>query len=261
MISITRPKTVPPTLKSEKVKTLLKKLAALTSRKSSDFEPHWNSDDVRTSLWEMQYRKCSYCERTRELKYEPDVEHFRPKAGVTECDGKDGYWWLAYEWTNLFFSCRICNQKYKKNHFPIAAGSKRASGPGDSITSEKIMLVDPAREDPEEVLSWDWTRRVGKIRFVYPCWRDERGQETVRVLGLDHPELARERGTVVDVMLQLISDYKRMLEGGVEKSNEAFRIREYLLREELSADRPFLGLKRYMIRASSLDHLLKPTRK
>jgi hypothetical protein len=159
---------------------------------------------------------------------------------------------------NLFFSCRICNQKFKKNHFPLTSNSKRASSPDDSVTDETCLLIDPSREDPEETISWDWTRRVGSVRYAFPCWRDDKGQSTVRILGLDHGELARERGQVVDVMLQMLSDYKRMLDSGVDSANEAFRHRKSLLMQELLPERPFLGLRRYIVRAYGLDYLLVP---
>jgi uncharacterized protein (TIGR02646 family) len=256
MIHIDRPRDIPTALQSDKVRTTLDRLGTLNPRKSSDFEPHWNTDEVRSALWEMQRHKCSYCERTRELKYETDVEHFRPKAGVTECNGENGYWWLAYEWTNLFFSCRICNQKYKKNHFPIAAESARACKPEDALDCEKYLLIDPSREDPEEYLSWDWIRRIGSIRYVFICWREDRGRATVETLGLNHGELARERGRIVSLLLQLIFDYKRMVDKGVSRANEAFQLRKRILLDELVPDRPFLALRRFIVRSHDLGDLI-----
>ena len=46
-----------------------------------------------------------------------DVEHFRPKAGYRQRPEdplvQPGYYWLAYEWSNLLFCCQLCNQRFK----------------------------------------------------------------------------------------------------------------------------------------------------
>ena len=52
--------------------------------------------------------KCWYCE-SKILRPNSDVDHFRPKAGVT-CERQplaehDGYYWLAYDWQNFRLSC------------------------------------------------------------------------------------------------------------------------------------------------------------
>ena len=60
--------------------------------------------------------KCSYCEA---YEPEPEVEHYRPKKGVTGVV-HEGYYWLCYEWSNLMPACHDCNkQRSKGNHFPV----------------------------------------------------------------------------------------------------------------------------------------------
>jgi len=87
--------------------------------RKQEFKSHiWLHDDVRLELHRYQDGKCCYCERKREPKREPDIDHFRPKGGVTEDPEHPGYWWLAYEWSNLYFSCKPCNENAKKNRFP-----------------------------------------------------------------------------------------------------------------------------------------------
>ena len=55
-------------------------------------------------------KKCAYCEASTSTVAHGDVEHFRPKST---------YWWLAFDFDNYLFSCQICNQLYKNDHFPI----------------------------------------------------------------------------------------------------------------------------------------------
>ena len=66
-------------------------------------------NDLREALEELFYQKCAYCESDlRRVVWE--VDHFRPKGRVRERDHHPGYYWLAYEWTNLYPSCTFCNQ-------------------------------------------------------------------------------------------------------------------------------------------------------
>lgn len=54
--------------------------------------------------------KCAYCEAPTSAVAFGDVDHYRPKSS---------YWWLAYCYDNYLASCQLCNQRFKKNAFPI----------------------------------------------------------------------------------------------------------------------------------------------
>jgi uncharacterized protein (TIGR02646 family) len=71
----------------------------------------------------MQEGKCCFCEREYECKWST-VEHFRPKTVANRGDGivDVGYWWLAYDFANLYFACQNCNSP-KKDHFPLVDGT------------------------------------------------------------------------------------------------------------------------------------------
>ena len=273
MIQISRPPSAPLTLCSEKVKRckeqIDKMVASATKPKSSDFTAYWNEDDVREALWEMQHHKCCYCERIRDKNRESDVEHFRPKAMVEGVDGHLGYWWLAYDWDNLLFSCRICNQEYKRNHFPVQDESVRASGPAGDLETEGYLFLHPCFDDPEKHLHWYWYVQrpqsgagsgggaAGKQGSYDPVafirGDDIRGTTTVEKLGLNREELIVERGKHVLTMLSLVtimhaSEYLGNLE---LKRTAAERIRQ-----ETSSNREFLGLRRAILRAELLDDFM-----
>ena len=65
--------------------------------------------EVKRRLMEDQYNKCCYCESMFRSTSHGDVEHFRPKQGVRQSRGNrlvyPGYYWLIYEWSNLYYSC------------------------------------------------------------------------------------------------------------------------------------------------------------
>ena len=65
-----------------------------------------------------------------------------------------GYYWLAYEWSNLLFCCRLCNQQFKRNHFPLADPARRARSHRDDIGQEEPLLINPAIEDPAAFLEF-----------------------------------------------------------------------------------------------------------
>lgn len=104
----------------------------------------WTAAEVRGALLAMHGRVCAYCERPLPANDRGDVEHFRPKSH---------YWWLAFELTNYFLACRVCNSTYKRSQFPLADGQ---AGVGyderAGIAGEPRLVLDPATDPVEEWL-------------------------------------------------------------------------------------------------------------
>ena len=205
----------------------------------------------------MQHKKCCYCERKREKNRESDIEHFRPKADVTEADAAHmGYWWLAYDWDNLFFSCRYCNQQFKRNHFPIPDESKRARTPSHALRDEEAFLIDPTLDDPEDHVCFDWYPNPDSKdeTLTYVRDRTERGRQTIKIAGLNSGELPVERGQLVlelDVLATLVK-VTRIL--GAE-SAEIERMGN-MIREATSSKMPFTAFRRDFFRKNGLAEFL-----
>lgn len=149
----------------------------------------YNDANVKTRLRADQHDKCCYCESLFTATSYGDVEHFRPKAGYKQVwEGplhKPGYYWLAYEWSNLFFSCQICNQDYKGNYFPLANhGAARANTHHDDIDQEEPLLLNPALDVPQRHLTFV----KDAIEAI-----DARGQASIKSYGLDRSELIKSR--------------------------------------------------------------------
>jgi len=116
----------------------------------------YKGDGVREQLTEMFKGKCAYCETFYKATQPADIEHFRPKGGVTIKDTRPqppGYWWLASEWSNLLPSCSDCNRPRrqdfpgglprtagKANRFPLASEAKRAAAPGQEAKERRLLL-------------------------------------------------------------------------------------------------------------------------
>jgi hypothetical protein len=144
-------------------------------------------------------QKCAYCETNLNSNQPGDVEHYRPKGRLRDDGGApvhessplgdkvhNGYWWLAYEWSNLLPSCIDCNRRRKHGEASEMAGKgdifpvKRYRGfmPGEE-TQEEPLLIDPTADwgDPARHFQFD---HDGKIKPT-----TEIGQETCRLLGLN----------------------------------------------------------------------------
>jgi|SRR5471030_3492675 len=158
---------------------------------------------ARPELYKRQYRKCAFCEKLMDKAYSP-VEHFRPKGGAQDLSGskwvmeKTHYWWLAWTWSNLYFSCAECNlKKHKGNKFPIKSSTKRIDEPPAPVTfpianqyfnvkNEQNLLLDPREDDPFKHLEWNPVdRRKPKVKWIWTILgRDKRGSTTIDVLKL-----------------------------------------------------------------------------
>ncbi|MDO7845883.1 hypothetical protein Q5H92_05910 [Hymenobacter sp. M29] len=148
----------------------------------------YNDARVKERLRADQHDKCCYCESYFSSTSYGDVEHFRPKGGyqqdAADALHKPGYYWLAYDWSNLYFACQLCNQRFKGNYFPLTDPAGRACSHTDSLATEAPLLPDPATEDPTAHLS-----------FIADAAQplDERGACCIWVFGLDRPELIKRR--------------------------------------------------------------------
>ena len=257
MISIERQAAVPETLNSVAVRNAQAAIrAAATGSKPGGelFKSLWGSDDVRRAVSVMQFRKCGYCERIRDHNRESDVEHFRPKAGVTEVPRHKGYWWLAYEWKNLLFSCRHCNQQYKMNYFPVPDELYRAESESDDLDLERAYLIDPTSEDPEPYFTYDWVSEPDRV-WIQPARDDERARITIQILRLNRDDLLVERGTVVETLSAVAATMTvarhRMAQWAIDEARVAIR--------KLTEPKcTFAGLRRFYFRSVGLGKYIYP---
>jgi len=171
-----------------------------TGQKKFNFDSNiYGHKTVKAALRKVQDDKCCFCEsKVTHISY-GDVEHFRPKAGVRQRQGvpleRPGYYWLAYKWSNLFFSCQLCNQRYKENLFPLKKPLDRAKSHSDDIDIEKPMFINPT-EDVEKYISF-------REEVIFAIGDNPRGKATIKALGLDRDELNNMRKDYFD-KLELI---------------------------------------------------------
>ena len=90
--------------------------------------------------------KCAYCEAPVSVVAFGDVEHYRPKSI---------YWWLAYCYDNYLAACQICNQRFKRDDFPIQDRKMRSPiirrNTTDAFIASKVGMIAPDPLNQSEV--------------------------------------------------------------------------------------------------------------
>lgn len=164
--------------------------------------------------------KCWYCE-AKSTRAPFDVDHFRPKLGVT-VDGvklasHDGYYWLAYEWSNFRLSCQRCNRpekddekmlQGKANEFPVHDETNRWTNSAALTHAEIPRLLDPCVEFDCAQLAHGIDGEV-KPNATIGTWEYQRARYTIDQLGLNKwntPDDKRSQWQSLDLLLKLAGD-------------------------------------------------------
>jgi len=162
-----------------------------SGEKTFDFDLKIYGDKkVKQKLIDCQHGKCCFCESDLVAVAYGDVEHYRPKGGYQQTESEDlqkpGYYWLAYEWKNLFFSCQLCNQKYKRNLFPLEDKNKRAKTHKDKIEKEDPLFVNPTVDNPERYIKY-------RKEVAFSVNGSKKGAVTINNIGLNRDKLRERR--------------------------------------------------------------------
>lgn len=161
---------------------------------------HWGRLKELLSKW--SFGKCWYSE-VRDLGSDYHVDHYRPKGRVRDegLPDRDGYWWLAFNWTNLRFAVSWVNSPHKGaggvaqgkvDHFPIKPGSQPI-GSGGSTDDELPLLLDPISETDYLFIDFDET---GNPVPTVGGWGEQRVRGTTFILHLDSPRMTEARQKV-----------------------------------------------------------------
>ena len=161
----------------------------LLDKKNKHSFSGYNAEDVKKKLSTIYHDKCAYCESKRH-NAKMQVEHYRPKKEVTG-NSHTGYYWLAYEWTNLLLSCPDCNdQAAKGNHFPIAKNRQLFTENKNDwnantniLLSEEPYLLHPEIDIPEDHLIYNFAAKLIEKD------NSKRGQKTIEICKLNRDTL------------------------------------------------------------------------
>lgn len=167
-------------------------------KRRKQVEGRYNQTDVRQALNAMFHRKCAFCERKRDYAH---IEHFKPKTTFAD---------QCFEWKNLLLACEVCNgPAYKGTLFPVD-------------TNGSALLINPCLEDPNTHLDFlfeeDALHPDGFIAVIRG--KTEKGNETIKTLGLNRMNLLEERNEI------LLPYYQKLAEEAGEGDPQARRLLE-----------------------------------
>lgn len=210
---------------------------------------------VRIALEKTFNNKCAYCE-TSILRMTWDVEHFRPKNSPEERPEHPGYYWLAYDWENLYSSCPLCNQYRKEratwdgaagtaggkaSRFPVVPESSRACKPSDDIKKEKRRLIDPCADYPEKYFKYNILGEIDVARSP------SRSQISIDVFNLVEPRLVEARETRIAELVALLKLRKNTQSKG-NNDDVVKEIDDIIECKWVSDTSPYAGACRYVIK-------------
>ena len=177
-------------------------------RRSFDFDfwP-WLIEALIPPLAEMSHGRCCFCGRADGHEIDMRPHRLRPPQDAVAADGRTSrrhYWWLAYEWENLYLACGGC-RKAQGSKFPTEKRRARVGTRSGLNERELPLVVDPAGQDPEP-------------HFVYldsgeVTWSDERGLITIETFDLNRPELIEGRRERIEWTKAEIREAASMLAG------------------------------------------------
>lgn len=175
-----------------------------------DFGSSYNTGEVRKQLILKQHNKCCFSEAKFVGDYS-DVEHFRPKGRVdnyeTGIRRYPGYYWLAYDWDNLFLCKTRLNSTEKRNYFPLYDENERNKSHHDNFT-ERNKLIDPGKEDPRDYIRFHLDEPIS----IDP---DKRGKFNIDFFNLTHSEFEEARRK----KFQLLKGLKELVDLSLSKGS------------------------------------------
>ena len=151
--------------------------AILNGAQRGDWATRGSKKLISLALRELAHGKCVYCESALEVTVDLEVDHYVPKTVDPQ---------LAFEWTNLLPSCRLCNRP-KRDH------------------NHANELLKPDDEDPEPFF---WvhpdTGRLEPHPNLDASGR-HRAEETIRLCDL-------QRGALCTRRIEMLGRVSRWLE-------------------------------------------------
>ncbi|HBL25333.1 MAG TPA: hypothetical protein DD490_00685 [Acidobacteria bacterium] len=220
-------------------------------------DPGIYADDwVKAALEELFHRKCAYCEAPIGAEADWNVEHFRPKGRVAERHGHPGYYWLAYEWLNLYPVCEHCNQRRKdrplwgdlqfaeaggkQDQFPLEDEATRAMAPGDALAREARLLLDPCEDRPEEHLRFTVDGQIVAVTG------DRKGEVSIEVFHLRRRRARDARRNVISEVVALLKLIRKSEADGRQEA--AADLRRFLEDFRLADSCPYAAAARAVVR-------------
>jgi hypothetical protein len=167
---------------------------------------------IRGALWGIGYMKCWYSEASLQ-ECEGHVEHYRPKKRLSGA-GHRGYWWRAFDWTNLRLAHPTVNRRKtdyltgkrvgKGSYFPLRDEARRANNLAEEVNEEPVLL-DPI--NPVDTRLIYFSEESGAPRPRYTAeqneWFHRRAEESIDYYHLDEASWNAKRADLMAEVREL----------------------------------------------------------
>tara|TARA_A100001391_G_scaffold152753_2_gene110531 strand:+ start:1848 stop:2708 length:861 start_codon:yes stop_codon:yes gene_type:complete len=166
---------------------------------------HWGK--LKPWLAALSKGKCWFTEG-RDICSHLDVEHFRPKKEAKdESSERDGYWWLAFDFTNFRFAGNAPNRK-KSGWFPLHEDSCCSTFRCRCEETETPYLLDPIRKVDTDLIAYDEEGNAVSSVHADTEWEKARVAESIERLKLnEHDALPEERRRIWQLVSRYIEQY------------------------------------------------------
>lgn len=190
----------------------------------------WNQ--LQEIMCNLSYNKCWYADSPIG-NGDFEIDHFRPKNRSKEkidytispskniTHKPNGYWWLAYEWSNYRLSGGLANKlrrdrlgdcndvKGKGDYFPLDLVNGRVANDEESCSCEVPILLDPLEPDDVCLLTFD---KGAPIPATTDQADIERVKQSIFYYHLDLEQLNRDRRIVWEDCVEQIDGAKQVID-------------------------------------------------
>jgi uncharacterized protein (TIGR02646 family) len=213
-------------IKVEKDKNKLKKI----EEEKNKLESKYNCEEVKIALKNSTTKnKCVFCECIPDTSNYGEIEHFYPKSLYPE---------KTFDWSNLFWSCKRCNNP-KLNY--------------DTLT---LPFLHPANDNPEDYFYY----RELLLESVLGTTKFAAAEAVKNQCKLNRHEIISERAKILLQFYENTSNIEELLNelNGLSQNAARFRKIERLyeklfyLKSLSHSEETYAGFLRYFLRQSSV---------
>ena len=192
-----------------------------------DHDDYWRK--LKPYYSTLSHGKCWYTE-AKNIASSYHMDHFRPKketkalrcnCTITTTNNNEGYWWLAFDWTNYRLAASIPNSS-KKTYFPLKSGTDAAKN-NDELDNEWIGLLDPTDAYDVSLIAYGMDGKVYPACADENCWDALRVLLSVRVYNLNYISLVDARKEVQQVCKTKIEFIKNAQRDYAETRSKIYR--------------------------------------
>lgn len=214
-------------------------IALLTEdeRKTFISEREAECSAIRGALWNIGQMKCWYSEAYLQ-EGEGHVEHYRPKKKLSGAV-HNGYWWRAFDWTNLRLAHPTVNRRKtdyltgkragKGSYFPLRDETARARNREEEVREEPVLL-DPVILADTLLVCFDEGSggprpRVNKEKNE---WLHRRADESIEYYHLDEASWNAKRADLMATVMKFCEQLETLPRGETEYNQKLEEIHHYI---------------------------------